>query len=262
MKNIIVVTGAASGLGKEFIKQYRNNFDGVWAIDRDLEGLNKIKEDAENVVPIVIDLSKQEEINKYKEKLEKEKPNVLLLGNFAGFGKFDHSENIKTETKLNMIDVNVKAPVTLIDYTLPYMKEKSNIVNVASCAAFQPIPYINDYAATKAFLVSYSRALNRELKYRKIHVMTVTPFWIKTNFFERAIKPDKKEVVIKYDVMYKPEDVVRQIIKDLNKSKEMSVYGKFNKGQRLLVKLLPHKIVMNMFMKKQKLDGTPDIRKD
>ena len=262
MKNIIVVTGAASGLGKEFIYQYKNNVDEIWTIDRDLEGLNKIKEDIENIVPIVIDLSKNEEINKYKEKLEKEKPNVILLGNFAGFGKFDHSENIKTETKLNMIDVNVKAPVALIDYTLPYMRERSNIVNIASCAAFQPIPYINDYASTKAFLVSYSRALNIELKYRNIHVLTVTPFWTKTNFFERAIKPEKKEVVIKYDVMYKTEDVVKQIIKDLNKNKDMSVYGKFNKGQRILVKILPHKLIMKLWMKKQKLDGTPNIRKD
>ena len=160
-----------------------------------------------------------------------------------------------------MIDVNVKAPVTLIDYSLPYMKEESKIVNIASCAGFQPIPYINDYAATKAFLISYSRALNKELKYRKIHVLTVTPYWTKTNFFDRAIIKEQKEVVIKYDVMYDPKDVVKTIIKDLNKNKEMSVYGKLNKDQRLLVKILPHKLVMSIWMKKQKYDGTPDIRK-
>ena len=259
MKNIIVVTGAAKGLGEEFIKQYKSEVDEIWAIDRDQEGLEGLKND--KIVKIVVDLSKKEEIEKYKAKLEKEKPNVILLGNFAGFGKFDHSENIKTETKLNMIDVNVKAPVTMIDYTLPYMKENSKIINIASCAGFQPIPYINDYAATKAFLVSYSRALNRELKYRKIHVMTVTPFWIATNFFDRAIDKNKKEVVIKYDVMYKKEDVVKKIIKDLENNKEMSIYGIFNKMQRLLVKLLPHKLVMNIWMTKQKLNGTPEIRK-
>ena len=259
MKNIIVVTGAASGLGMEFINQYNNIIDEIWAIDKNLEGLKKIEKD--NIVRLVIDLSKKEEMDKYKSKLEEEKPNVILLGNFAGFGKFDHSENIKTETKLNMIDVNVKAPVTMIDYTLPYMKENSKIINIASCAGFQPIPYINDYAATKAFLISYSRALNRELKYRKIHVMTVTPFWIATNFFDRAIDKNKKEVVIKYDVMYKKEDVVKKIIKDLENNKEMSIYGIFNKMQRLLVKILPHKLVMNIWMTKQKLNGTPEIRK-
>ena len=263
MKNIIIVTGAASGLGKEFIMQYnKDNIDEIWAIDRDEEKLNKLKKTIDKVISIVIDLSKQEEILKYKEKLEKEKPNILLLGNFAGFGKFDHSENIGTDIKLNMIDVNVKAPVTLIDYSLPYMKEESKIVNIASCAGFQPIPYINDYAATKAFLISYSRALNKELKYRKIHVLTVTPYWTKTNFFDRAIIKEQKEVVIKYDVMYDPKDVVKKIIKDLNKNKEMSVYGKLNKAQILLVKIFPHKLVMSIWMKKQKYDGTPDIRKN
>ena len=261
MKNIIVVTGSASGMGKEFIMQCKMDVNEIWAIDRDSEGLGKLKKEVKNLVPIIIDLSKQEEIEKYKEKLEKEKPNILLLGNFAGYGIFDHSENISLEVKLNMIDVNVKAPISMIDYSLPYMKEGSKIINVASCAGFQPIPYINDYAATKAFLISYSRALNQELKYRKIHLMTVTPYWTKTNFFDRAIDNDKKEVVIKYDVMYNSKDVVNRIIKDLQKNKEISIYGKLNKAQRILVKILPHKLVMKIWMIKQKLDGTPHIRK-
>ena len=125
---------------------------------------------------------------------------------------------------------------------------------------FQPIPYINDYASTKAFLLSYSRALNRELKYRGIHVMVATPYWTKTNFFNRAIKKDKKEVVIKYDVMYDSKDVVKLMVSDLNKNKEISIYGALNKFQRILVKVLPHSIVMNIWMNKQKLDGTPNIR--
>ena len=86
-----------------------------------------------------------------------------------------------------MVDLNVKAYITMIDYTLPYMKENSKILNVASCSAFQPVPYINAYAATKAFVLSYSRSLNQELKYRKIHVLAVTPFWTKTNFFDKAV---------------------------------------------------------------------------
>lgn len=263
MKNIMVITGAASGLGKEFVIQYNNdNVDEIWAIDKDKKKLNDLTKSINKIIPLVIDLSKKEEIDKYKNKLKKEKPNMLLLGNFAGFGKFDHSENIDTDIKLNMIDVNVKAPVTIIDYSLPYMKEESKIVNIASCAGFQPIPYINDYAATKAFLISYSRALNKELKYKDIHVMTVTPYWTKTNFFDRAVVKDNKDVVIKYDVMYNPKDVVKKIIKDLNKKKEISVYGLLNKGQKILVKLLPHKLVMWTWIKKQKLDGTPNIRKD
>lgn len=263
MKNIIVVTGAASGLGKEFILQYSKkakSIDEIWAIDRNKEGLEKLSNEVDKIIPIILDLSNQKDLEKYESKLKKENPNIKLLCNIAGYGKFDHSENIPLDTKLNMIDVNVKAPISMIDYSLPYMKEYSKILNVASCAAFQPIPYVNEYASTKAFLFSYSRALNRELKYRKIHVMVVTPYWTKTNFFERAVEKNKKEVVIKYDVMYKTSDVVELMIKDLNNNKEISIYGGLNRLQRIFVKIMPHSLIMTVWMNKQKLNGTPDIR--
>lgn len=263
MKKIIVVTGASSGLGKEFIYQISKceKVDEIWAIARNKEKLEELKKDISNIVPLSLDLSIKEDLEKYNEKVKKEKPNIIILANCAGFGKFDHSENIDLDTKLNMIDLNVKAPVSMIDYSLPYMKKGSKIMNIASCAAFQPIPYVNNYASTKAFLLSYSRALNRELKYRGIHVLAVTPFWTKTGFFDRAIIPNKKEVVIKYSVMYNAEDVVRKAIKDLYKdNKDVSVYGKLNNVQRLLTKLLPHKLIMKIWWKQQKYNGTPNIR--
>jgi len=263
MKRIIVVTGASSGFGKEFVIQIaqKEKVDEIWAIARRTNKLNELKDKVDNVVAIPLDLTKEEDLLKYKNKLEKEKPNIIILANCAGFGIFDHSENINLETKLNMIDLNVKAPVTMIDYSLPYMQKGSKIMNIASCAGFQPIPYINDYAATKAFLLSYSRALNRELKYKKIHVLAVTPFWSKTEFFDRAIDKEQKEVVIKYTVMYTAEEVMKQAIKDLYKRKDVSIYGGQNKFQRLLVKLLPHSLVMTVWTRQQKLDGTPGIRK-
>lgn len=264
MKNIIIVTGASSGMGKDFTIEYcknKNNIDEVWGIAKDVEGFDDLEKSVDiKVVKLVYDLSKEEEIKNIKEKIDNEKPNILLLCNFAGFGKFDHSENISLSTKLNIIDVNIKAPISMIDYCLPYMKKGAKILNVSSCAAFQPIPYINDYASTKAFLFSYSRALNRELKYKGIHVMVATPYWTKTNFFNRAVKKNKKEVVIKYDVMYNSLDVVKLMISDLNKNKEISIYGMLNKFQRILVKILPHSLVMNIWMRKQKLNGTPNIR--
>lgn len=266
MKNIIVVTGASSGMGKEFIIQIINkekDIDEIWSIARSEDKLIELKEEISNkIVPIKLDLSDTKDLLKYKNKLDKEKPNIIILANCAGFGVFDHSENIETDIKLNMIDLNVKAPVALIDYSLNYMKDNSKIMNIASCAGFQPIPYINDYASTKAFLVSYSRALNKELKYRNIHVLAVTPYWTKTAFFDRAINSDKKKVVINYNAMYDPKDVVKQAIKDLyNSKKDISCYGFVNRTQKLLTKILPHKLVMKVWMNQQKLDGTPSIRK-
>lgn len=266
MKNIIVVTGASSGMGREFIIQIlekEKDIDEIWAIARSEDKLIELKEEISNkIIPIKLDLSDTKDLLKYKSKLDKEKPNIIILANCAGFGVFDHSENIATDIKLNMIDLNVKAPVALIDYSLNYMKDNSKIMNIASCAGFQPIPYINDYASTKAFLVSYSRALNKELKYRNIHVLAVTPYWTKTAFFDRAISSDKKKVVINYNAMYDPKDVIKQAIKDLyNSKKDISCYGFVNRTQKLLTKILPHKLVMKVWMNQQKLDGTPSIRK-
>ena len=267
MKNIIVISGASSGMGKEFLLQILEkepNIDEVWAIARREDRLLELKEKvSDKIIPIKLDLSVEKDLLKFKEKIDKEKPNVVILGNCAGFGVFDHSENVETNTKLNMIDLNVKAPVALIDYTLPYMKENAKIMNIASCAGFQPIPYINDYAATKSYLLSYSRALNKELKYKNIHVLAVTPYWTKTEFFDRAIDEDKKKVVIKYVAMYEAKDVMKQAIKDLyNFKKDISCYGFKNRFQKLLTKILPHKLVMYVWMKQQKLDGTPNIRKN
>ncbi len=264
MKNIVVITGAASGIGKEFLKQIQikesNRINEIWVLDYNQEKLNELKNEYDIVKTFCIDLTNKEDIYKYKIKLEEEKPNILILMNNAGFGIFDHSENINLDIKLNMVDLNIKAYITMVDYSLPYMKENSKILNVASCAAFQPIPYINCYASTKAFVLSYSRALNQELKYRKIHVLAVTPFWTKTNFFDKAIIKDKKEVVIKYTVMYDAKNVVNKAIKDLYSNKDVSCYGFINNFQKILTKILPHKLVMKIWMNDQKYNGTPNIR--
>lgn len=266
MKNIIIVTGASSGMGKEFIIQILDkepNIDEIWAIARREDRLIELKKEiSEKIEPVKLDITNIDDLLKYKEKINKEKPNVKILANCAGFGVFDHSENVDTDIKLNMIDLNVKAPVALIDYTLPYMKENSMIMNIASCAGFQPIPYINDYASTKSFLLSYSRALNKELKYKNIHVLAITPYWTKTEFFDRAIDDNKKKVVINYNAMYEAKDVMRKAIKDLyNPKKDISCYGFVNNFQKILTKILPHKLVMKVWMNQQKLDGTPGIRK-
>ena len=265
MKNIIVVTGASSGMGKEFLLQIldkEKDIDEIWAIARREERLLELKKEVSNkIVPVKLDLTLKEDLLKYRDRLKKEKVNIVILANCAGFGIFDHSENVDTDIKLNMIDLNVKAPVAMIDYSLPYMKENSKIMNIVSCAGFQPIPYINDYAATKAYLLSYSRALNQELKYRHIHVLAVTPYWTKTEFFDRAIDDDKKKVVIKYNAMYDPKEVMQLAIKDLyNNKKDISCFGFTNRFQKGLTKVLPHSLVMKVWTNQQKLDGTPNIR--
>lgn len=270
VKNIMVVTGASSGIGREFLLQLfnnRNDIDEFWAIARNLNKLEALKEevsDLKKLKIISLDLSNDIDLRKYKNELEKEERiNIKLLVNCAGFGKFEHEENLDTDVKLNMIDLNVKAIVTISDYSLKYMSDGSGIINISSTSAFQPIPYISIYAATKSFVLNYSRSLNQELKYKNIKVLAVCPYWTKTNFFDRAVCDGKKEVVIKYIVMYNPTDVVKKALSDFEKkNKDISIYGLKNNAQIFLTKFLPHNLVMKFWMKQQKLDGTPGIRKD
>ncbi|MBR5751356.1 MAG: SDR family NAD(P)-dependent oxidoreductase [Clostridia bacterium] len=250
MKKIAIITGASSGMGKRFVETLDEygQFDEVWAVARRREVLETLP-CPYPVKPVALDLSKPESMAEFARLLESEKPRVGLLINAAGYGKFDAVMDLPLEENLGMTDLNCRALTAMCQLTVPYMEKGGLIINIASMAAFQPIPYIAVYGATKAFVLSYSRALNREL--RDVDVMAVCPYWTKTAFFDRAVSGNA--VVKKYAVMYKPEDIVFRAWKDAKKRKEVSVYGFTAKGQRLLVKLLPHSFVMRVWMRQNRL---------
>ena len=190
MKNIAIITGASSGIGKEFTLDLKNreNVDEVWVIARDREGLEKLKDEIPFKIKVIpMDLTKNESYEEYKKILEEEKPNVKLLINCSGYGKFDKTTKLTYQENIGMIDLNCRGLTSLTILTIPYMKKGANIVNIASVAAFQPIPYINVYAASKAYVLSFSRGLYMEVKAEGIHVMAVCPFWTRTKFFDRAV---------------------------------------------------------------------------
>ena len=254
MKNIAIITGASSGIGKEFLLNMPKNIevDEIWAIAREKNFLEGLKEESNlNIRPFSLDLEKETSLMKIKDLLEEEKPNIKLLINAAGFGKFEKSTNISLEDSVGMIKVNDMALTSLCLMAIPYMKNNSNIINIASVAAFQPVPYINVYAASKAYVLSFSRSLRKELSKEGIHDLTVCPFWTKTKFFDRAV--EKNKVIKKYVVMYDPTDVVKKAYIDMQKKKSVSVYGFIANVQRVLCKLLPHNFVMRIWCKQQKL---------
>jgi len=255
MKHIAVITGASSGMGKEFALTLKDHgvFDEVWAIARSAQNLEQLRPLIPfNLKVLPLDLTKPESLDIYKEELEKENPHIGLLINASGFGIFDSLERSRMEDTEGMIDLNCKALVKMTKLSLPYMSAGSKIIQIASMAAFQPIPYINVYGASKAFVLSFSRALNREVEKKGIHCMAVCPYWTRTKFFERAIDPDK-QVVKKYIVMYEPENIVKRAWKDLAKGRDVSIYGVIARGQAALCKILPHKLVMDIWQKQQDL---------
>ncbi len=256
MKNIAVITGASSGIGRQFALTLKDQgkFDEVWVIARHLHRLEALKKVIPFPVrPIALDLSDRSSLKTYETLLTMEKPNVRLLINCSGFGKFCATMDSSVEENLNMMDLNCGAVMAMCQLSIPYMEQGAKILNVASVAAMQPIPYINVYGATKSFVLHFSRALNRELKRDGISVMAVCPFWTKTNFFDRAVDEDKERIVKKYIAMYTPEEIVARAWHDMKRGKDVSIYGFKARAQGLMVKLLPHSIVMSVWMKQQEL---------
>ncbi len=252
---IAVITGAGSGMGKELAVQLskKEQFDEMWVIGRREDKLKALSAEVSCPVrPIPLDLTASASFDIYKELLEKEKPTVSVLANCSGFGKFGTYKDIPLSESLNMIDLNCKALVAMTELTLPYMKKGSKIAQLDSLSSFQPVPYLNVYAASKAFVLSYSRALNKELKDRGIKVLAICPGWVKTDFFDRATVTDKNAVTY-FNVMYEAKDVIKTAIKDLYKGKkDVSIHGFQVKAQVFLVKLLPHSFVMKTWLKQQK----------
>ena len=253
--NIAVVTGASSGMGREFVRQLPNYItpDEIWVIARREDALRSLQQEVSIPLRVLtLDLCKEESFAQYAAILEQERPNIQLLVNAAGFGKFGHFHSIPLEEDLRMIDLNCKALVAMTRLSLPYMTRGSHILQLDSLSAFQPVPYITTYGATKSFVFSYSRATNAELQGTGIRMMAMNPGWVKTEFFQHACRTNSGQVQY-FDRLYEAEDVVRTGLKDLYKTrKEYSVHGFPTRMQVRLVKLLPHNIVMKVWMTQQK----------
>ncbi len=251
---IAIVTGASSGMGREFVMQLSQyvQVDEIWAIARREDALKSLKA-AVPVRPVPLDLCDSESFARFAVLLEEEKPDVKLLVNAAGFGKFGSYYKVSLEDDCRMIDLNCKALVAMTRLVLPYMAAGSHVLQLDSLSAFQPVPYITTYAATKSFVLSYSRAMNRELKGTGIRMMAMNPGWVKTEFFNHACQTNGDGEVKYFNILWEAADVVATGLKDLYKTKkDYSIHGLPVRMQVRLVKLLPHGIVMNTWVKQQK----------
>lgn len=252
---IAIVTGASSGMGREFVRQLAGfvTVDEVWAIARRTDALEQLSAECPFPVrPISLDLCESASFDTFAALLEQEKPDVKLLVNAAGFGKFGRFDKVNLVDECKMIELNCTALVKMTRLTLPYMHEGSHILQLDSLSAFQPVPYITTYGATKAFVLSYSRAMNRELKGRGVRCMAMNPGWVKTEFFNHACQTNDSEVQY-FNRLYEAKDVVATGLKDLYRTKkDVSIHGLPVKAQVLLVKLVPHSMVMNIWLNQQK----------
>lgn len=255
MKKIAIITGASSGIGWEFALKLdaQEKFDEIWLIARREEKLLELSKRLRSPArAISLDLTQYESYNAFKALLESEKPDIKVLINCSGFGKFGRYDDIPVEDALSMVDLNARAPVALTEHALPYMQRGARILQIASIAGFHPIPYLNVYAATKVFLLNYSRALNYELRDRGITVTAVCPGWTKTPFFDVATNGGTKKEVTKYTGMRTAEEMVLKALKKSRKGSDIAVLGLQNNAHRFLAKIVPYIAIMKIWDKIRK----------
>ncbi|WP_394522136.1 SDR family NAD(P)-dependent oxidoreductase [Lacrimispora sp. JR3] len=246
---IAIVTGASSGMGREFVMQIADRFNGIgeiWAIARRKEPMEELS----SMVPVKLrtfslDLTDERHLKQLEELLRKEKPEVKWLINAAGFGKIGTVGNVSLSDEMGMVDLNCRALVAVTHLALPYLSANSRIVQFSSAAAFMPQPGFAIYAATKAFVLSYSKALNEELNEKGIFVTAVCPGPVRTEFFSIAETTGEMPLYKKM-VMADPKKVVKLALRDSMMGRPVSVYGSLMKAFRVLCKALPHIVIIRL----------------
>ena len=246
MAAIAVITGATGGLGQEFVRcVLKENIDEIWAVARNEKRLNALKEKfGDTIRPVRCDLANSSDLADLFALIESEKPDIRLLINNAGIGKMGSSAEFPDSDVVQEIDINCKAVCLLCSHAIPFMKPGSRILNISSASSFQPVPYINLYAASKAFVRSYTRALNVELRSKGITCTAVCPGWIDTEMLSKEYngKP------VKFPGLVTPDRVAVKALRDSAKGRDMSVCTLFVKYEHYLSKVLPHKWLMKIWM--------------
>ncbi len=247
--NIAIVTGASSGIGREFVKIISERYkklDEIWVIARRRERLMELSDEVSAKLRIFdVDLCSKEGMMEIESALEFDRPNVRLLINSAGFGYLSDFENAECKIWTSMLELNCSVLTEMCHKVLPFMKKGARIINLASGAAFVPQPGFNVYAATKSYVLSFSRALGAELAKREITVTAVCPGPVKTEFFEVA-DPNNTTAFFKKMIMADPKRVANRALEDARFGKDISVYGGVMKIFMFFTKILPHKLFINI----------------
>ena len=243
---IAIVTGASSGLGRAFVRRLDElgGLEEIWGIARREERLRELGEQLRTPLrPLALDLTDEGSVEELAALLALEKPDVRVLVCAAGFGKFGTWQDMTLGETADMIDLNCKAAAAVTAGVLPYMSRGSRVVEICSCAAFQPLPGLNVYAASKAFLLSYSRALRWEVAPRGIRVTAVCPGWIRTEFMQVARDTKNGRTVRHCLLPQRPETVARRALR-ASHLLAVATCGPFALVQRIAAKFLPNCAIM------------------
>lgn len=261
MKNIVIITGASSGIGQEFALQmddYFNSIDEFWLIARNYQNLQntaKVLRHKTRLFPF--DITDPEKLDQLGNAVLEHEGVVRMLINCSGYGIMGPFCEQDTGLETGMIRLNCEALTELTHRMIPYMRPGSRIIQMASSAAFLPQPDFAVYAATKAYVLSFSRALGQELKKAGIYVTAVCPGPVDTPFFDIAEAAGSTLAVKKY-TMVTADRVAALALKDSLRRRPLSVCSFPIKAFRILCKAVPGSLLLQgmALLKKSESGGT------
>ncbi|GAB4235090.1 MAG: hypothetical protein Tsb0021_14540 [Chlamydiales bacterium] len=219
-----LITGASSGIGRALSQLLSHEGYQLILHGRNISELDSLAQElGKGTTWVSADLSVSEERKKVMEAIHEEQPDLCVFN--AGFGLYGPVLEHTLEQESSMVEVNVTSIVELCISTLQLWKEKKirgTILNVSSVAAFTNFPYFATYAASKAFVLHFSRSLNEEVKDRGIRVLASCPGVVKTHFRERAAQgnPIQQKSWGEMDVEYSAQRMWKQI----QKGKQVDIF--------------------------------------
>lgn len=251
MTDVAIVTGASSGVGREFVRQLDlgkgGPLDEIWLIARSADRLEQIAEETvTNCRVFALDLTKDSSFLSVRDALEADDSiRVQWLVNSAGYGKFGRLDEISPQDNADMVRLNCIAVVEMCYHALPRMVPGSRIVNMSSIAGIAPQPELSVYSASKRFVLDFSRTLDHELSPVGIHVTAVCPKFMDTGFLDRPGNPEsvRRMTSIGFE---RPVDVVRKALRAAVLGRATCVPSPDMKVVHVACKVLPSKLVLTL----------------
>jgi len=244
-----LITGASGGIGEEFARQLAGQGHDLVLIARSKDKLDALAEELESahkraVHVIAADLQEPNAPGQIFAETERLGLKIDWLINNAGFGAYGDFAQLDLAREMGMIDLNMRALVALTHLYLPAMRERKSgqIINVSSAAAFQPIPFMATYAATKAFVNSFSEAIAEENRPYGIHVLALCPGSTKTNFFAAANMDKPMQIKGQQTV----EEVVNTALKAVKAGRTRVVSGFVNDAVARIVNFVPNRFITHV----------------
>ncbi|MBW4674456.1 MAG: SDR family oxidoreductase [Desmonostoc geniculatum HA4340-LM1] len=254
-----LITGASSGIGKAFAQELAARKTNLVLVARSEDKLKQLAQELQDKHKIEVDVIVKDltEANAAAAVFDTTKAKGLtidLLINNAGFGSYGDFAESDGERQVKIIQLNIVALVDLTHKFLPLMRERrsGSIINVSSITGFQPIPYLAVYAASKAFILSFSEALWAENRQYGVRILVTCPGPIETNFFAEAHFPPA--LAGSTEKVYSSEEVVRESLRALEEWRPTVIIGDITTQMRsTLARLVPRKILLNILAKRFKV---------